>query len=115
VLGAVPAIVYPNDKSRRYVAPLTRELKVSICEPLDVQIPRQLEAVRERVHEDRGRLDRALHSMTCAPQDVRQGGVLRSSAGGSAIAMGDPAHSFIRMARPAAPLMESGGLDSCNE
>ncbi|GAB7540880.1 hypothetical protein CS8_005430 [Cupriavidus sp. 8B] len=56
-----------------------------------------------------GRLDVAIHSITFAPKNDLKGGLLNSSAEGFAQAMDVSCHSFIRMARLAAPLMDEGG------
>lgn len=108
-LGAEVAITYLNDKAKPYVEPLARELESPICEPLDVQEPGQLEAVFGRVEETWGRLDIALHAIAFAPKDDLQGGLLNCSAAGFARAMDVSCHSFLRMARLAAPLMTEGG------
>lgn len=108
-LGADLALTYLNEKARQYVEPLARELEAPIFEPLDVQVAGQLEAVFERIRTVWGRLDIALHSIAFAPKEDLQGGLLKSSAAGFAVAMDVSCHSFIRMARLAAPLMDEGG------
>ena len=108
-LGADLAITYLNDKSRTYVEPLARQLEATILMPLDVAQPGQLEAVFERIDKDWGRLDVLVHSIAWAPKDDLQGGLLNCSADGFAKAMDVSCHSFIRMARLAAPLMSDGG------
>jgi enoyl-[acyl-carrier protein] reductase I len=50
-----------------------------------------------------------LHSIAWAPKDDLQGGLLNCSADGFAKAMDISCHSFVRMARLAAPLMKNGG------
>jgi enoyl-[acyl-carrier protein] reductase I len=108
-LGAELALTYLNDKARPYVEPLARELEAPIFEPLDVQKPGQLEALFERVAKVWGRLDIALHSIAFAPKEDLQGGLLNCSAKGFGVAMDVSCHSFVRMARLAAPLMTEGG------
>jgi enoyl-[acyl-carrier protein] reductase I len=108
-LGAELAITYLNDKARPHVEPLARELEAPIFEPLDVQQAGQLEAVFDRVREVWGRLDIALHSIAFAPKQDLQGGLLDCSAAGFTLAMDVSCHSFVRMARLAAPLMTDGG------
>src|SRR5439155_26202359 len=56
-----------------------------------------------------GRLDILVHSIAWAPKEDLQGGLLDCSADGFAKAMDISCHSFIRMARLAAPLMKDGG------
>jgi enoyl-[acyl-carrier protein] reductase I len=56
-----------------------------------------------------GRLDVLVHSIAFAPKEDLQGGLLGCSAQGFATAMDVSCHSFVRMARLAAPLMTDGG------
>ena len=107
--GADLAITWLNEKSQRYVEPLARELEAAIAAPLDVSIPGQLESVFERIRSQWGRLDILVHSIAFAPKQDLQGGLLDCSAEGFAKAMDISCHSFIRMARLAAPLMTEGG------
>ena len=108
-LGAEVAVTYLNEKARPHVEPLARQLGTTIFVPLDVSIPGQLEAVFERIGRDWGRLDIAVHSIAWAPKDDLQGGLLASIAAGFAKAIDISCHSFVRMARLAAPLMSEGG------
>jgi enoyl-[acyl-carrier protein] reductase I len=108
-LGAELAITYLDKKSRAYVEPLATDLQAPILMPLDVSQPGELEAVFERIDKDWGRLDVLVHSLAWAPKEDLQGGLLDSSAEGFAKAMDISCHSFIRMARLAAPLMKDGG------
>ena len=108
-LGADLALTYLNPKSRPYVEPLARDLDASIFMPLDVSVPGQLEEVFAAIERDWGRLDILVHSIAWAPKDDLQGGLLGCSAEGFAKAIDVSCHSFIRMARLAAPLMNEGG------
>lgn len=108
-LGADLAITYLNDKSRTYVEPLAQQLDASIFLPLDVEQPGQLEAVFEQIEKKWGKLDILVHSIAWAPKDDLQGGLLNCSADGFAKAMDVSCHSFVRMAKLAAPLMLDGG------
>jgi enoyl-[acyl-carrier protein] reductase I len=108
-LGARLAITYLNEKAKDYVAPLAKELGAEILAPLDVSRPGELEAVFERIREQWGRLDLLVHSIAFAPKQDLQGGLLDCSAEGFAKAMDVSCHSFVRMARLAAPLMTEGG------
>jgi enoyl-[acyl-carrier protein] reductase I len=108
-LGAELAITYLNDRARPHVKPLADALEASIFMPLDVSTPGELDAVFETVGRQWGRLDILLHSIAFAPKEDLQGGLLDCSAEGFAKAMDISCHSFIRMARRAAPLMKEGG------
>ena len=108
-LGADLAITYLNEKAKPYVEPLAKTLGAPIFVPLDVSKPGELEAVFAAIREKWGRLDILVHSIAWAPKDDLQGGLLTCSADGFAKAMDISCHSFIRMAKLAAPLMREGG------
>jgi enoyl-[acyl-carrier protein] reductase I len=108
-VGAELAITWLNDKARPHVEPLARDLEASITAPLDVSRPGQLEATFDLVRTRWGRLDILLHSIAFAPKSDLTGGLLNCSAEGFAKAMDISCHSFIRMAKLAAPLMTNGG------
>jgi enoyl-[acyl-carrier protein] reductase I len=107
--GAEIAVTWLNDKARTYVEPLARELDAPITGALDVAMPGQLEAVFDQIRTTWGKLDILVHSIAFAPLDDLRGGLLDCSAEGFAKAMDVSCHSFIRMARLAAPLMTDGG------
>lgn len=108
-LGADLAITHLNAKARPHVAPLAADLGASIFMPLDVSVEGELEAVFDTIGRDWGRLDILVHSIAFAPKEDLQGGLLECSAAGFAKAMDVSCHSFVRMARLAAPLMTEGG------
>jgi len=108
-VGAELAITWLNERARPHVEPLAQNLAASITGPLDVSVPSQLEAIFDRVRSEWGRLDILVHSIAFAPKEDLQGGLLNCSAEGFAKAMDISCHSFIRMAKLAAPLMTDGG------
>jgi enoyl-[acyl-carrier protein] reductase I len=108
-LGADLAITYADDKARPYVEPVAQALDAQIFMPLDASRQDQLDAVFERIGSVWGELDMLVHSIAWAPKEDLQGGLLNCSADGFAKAMDISCHSFVRMARLAAPLMKDGG------
>jgi enoyl-[acyl-carrier protein] reductase I len=108
-LGAELAITYLSERAKSHVKPLADALRASILMPLDVSVPGQLEAVFEAIARQWGRLDILVHSIAFAPKQDLQGGLLDCSAEGFRTAMDVSCHSFVRMARLAAPLMTDGG------
>ncbi len=108
-LGAKLAITYLNEKAKGYVEPLAQNLDASIFMPLDVSQTRELETLFDRIHSEWGKLDILVHSIAWAPKDDLQGGLLNCSAEGFAKAMDISCHSFVRMAKLAAPMMSEGG------
>jgi enoyl-[acyl-carrier protein] reductase I len=108
-LGAELAITYLNDKAKPHVEPLARRLEAPIFLPLNVEQPGELEALFDALKSRWGRLDILVHSIAFAPKEDLQGGLIDCSAEGFKRAMDVSVHSFIRMARLAAPLMKDGG------
>jgi enoyl-[acyl-carrier protein] reductase I len=107
--GADLAITWLNDKARLYVDPLADAVGAEIRLPLNVENPGELEALFSHIKAHWGRLDSIVHSIAFAPKEDLQGGLLDCTAAGFARAMDVSCHSFVRMARLAAPLMTSGG------
>jgi enoyl-[acyl-carrier protein] reductase I len=68
-----------------------------------------LEALFAQIGQRWGKLDSLVHSIAFAPKEDLQGGLLDCSAAGFARAMDVSCHSFVRMAKLAAPLMTDGG------
>jgi enoyl-[acyl-carrier protein] reductase I len=108
-VGAELAVTYLNEKAKPHVQPLADELETSMFMPLDVSKPGELESVFARIEREWNHLDILVHSIAFAPKEDLQGGLLNCSADGFSIAMDISCHSFIRMARLAAPLMKDGG------
>ena len=107
--GAELAVTYLNDKAKKYVEPLARELDAPILMPLDVNAPGQMEAVFERIAKDWGTLDFVVHSIAFSPKDALQGRVVDVSREGFLTTMDVSCWTFIRMAHLAEPLMRKGG------
>ena len=107
--GADLAVTWLNDKARPHVEPLADGLGAQIKVPLNVETPGELEAVFDQIASTWGKLDSLVHSIAYAPREDLQGGLLDCSAEGFARAMDVSCHSFVRMAKLAAPLMRDGG------
>ncbi len=108
-LGANLAVTYLNEKARPYVEPAAAAVDAEIFLPCDVMVPGELESVFAAIRERWGRLDFAVHSIAFAPREDLQGRLVDSSADGFGLAMNVSAHSFLRMAQLAEPLMTEGG------
>jgi len=108
-LGAELAVTYLNEKAKKYVEPLARELNAPIFMPLDVQVPGQMEAVFERIEREWGELDFAVHSIAFSPKEALHGRVIDVGRDGFLATMDVSCWSFMRMAHLAEPLMKNGG------
>ena len=107
--GADLAVTYLNDKAKPYVQPVAEAVGAGIFMPLDVEADGQLDAVFDAIEQRWGRLDFLLHSIAYCPIEDLHGRVVDCSREGFARAMDISAHSFVRMARRAEPLMQEGG------
>ncbi|TFW13198.1 enoyl-ACP reductase FabI [Duganella callida] len=107
--GAELALTYLNEQAEAHVRPLAQALDSALLLPCDVRVAGQLEAVFARLGAHWGKLDFLLHAIAYAPRDDLHGRLLDCSAEGFALAMDVTCHSFLRMARLAAPLMTDGG------
>jgi enoyl-[acyl-carrier protein] reductase I len=107
--GADVAITYLNDKARPHVEPLAQAVESPLFLPLDVSRPGDIDALFKRIKKEWGQLDILVHSIASAKKEDIKGGLIDCSAEGFAMAMDISVHSFIRMAKLAAPLMKDGG------
>src|ERR1700742_1325135 len=108
-LGADLAVTYLNDRAKKHVEPLAKELEAPIFMPLDVNIEGQMELVFERIKQDWGQLDFLLHSIAFSPKDALHGRVIDVGRDGFLKTMDVSCWSFMHMARLAEPLMKRGG------
>lgn len=107
--GAEVAVTYLNDKAKKFVEPLAKELEAPIFMPLDVNAPGQMEAVFKRIEKEWGQLDFVVHSIAFSPKDALGGRVTDCSREGFLTTMDVSCWTFIRMAHLAEPLMRKGG------
>src|ERR1700754_1782874 len=108
-LGAELAVTYLNDKAKKFVEPLARELKAPIVMPLDVGVEGQMEAVFERIAKEWGQLDFLVPSIAFSPKEALGGRVVDVPREGFLPTMDVSCWTFMRMAHLAEPLMKNGG------
>ena len=108
-LGAELAITYLNEKAKKFVAPLAKELDAPIFMPLNVNASGELEAVFQRIEDEWGTLDFLVHSIAFSPKETLCGRVVDSPRDGFAATMDVSCWTFMRMAHLAEPLMKNGG------
>jgi enoyl-[acyl-carrier protein] reductase I len=108
-LGAELAVTYLNDRAKKHVEPLAKELEAPILMPLDVNTEGQTEQVFERIEKEWGRLDFLLHSIAFSPKEALHGRVVDVQRDGFLKTMDVSCWSFMRMAHLAEPLMKNGG------
>ena len=107
--GAELAVTYLNDKAKKFVEPLARELEAPILMPLDVSVAGQMESVFKRIDDEWGELDFLVHSIAFSPKEALCGRVTDVPRDGFLTTMDVSCWTFIRMAHLAEPLMRKGG------
>lgn len=97
-----------NKKAHDAVEPLAKEvdLPLAIC---NVEDESELNDLFNQVSSQFGRLDFLIHSIAWAPLEELHGRVIDTSPDGFSRAMNISCHSFARIAKLFAPLMNSGG------
>jgi len=108
-LGADLAVTYLNDRAKKHVEPLAKELEAPIFLPLDVMAEGQMEQVFEYIKKEWGQLDFLLHSIAFSPKEALHGRVIDVGRDGFLKTMDVSCWSFLRMAHLAEPLMKRGG------
>jgi enoyl-[acyl-carrier protein] reductase I len=98
-LGAELAVTYLNEKAKKFVEPLARELEAPILMPLDVTKEGETEAVFERIKKEWGKLDFFVHSIAFSPKDTLRGRVVDVPRDGFLATMDISCWTFIRMAQ----------------
>src|SRR5436853_6089688 len=86
-LGAELAITYLNERAKKHVEPLAKELEAPIFMPLDVNAEGETERVFERIKKDWGQLDFLLHSIAFSPKEALHGRVVDVQLAGFLITM----------------------------
>ena len=107
--GAELAVTYLNEKARPHVEPIAREVGAELFLPCDMRTEGELKGVFDQIQEAWGELDFVLHAIAFAPKEDLHARVTDCSRAGFAQAMDVSAHSFIRVAHYAEPLMTRGG------
>ena len=97
-LGADLAVTYLNERAKKHVEPLAKELEAPIFMPLDVNAEGETERVFERIKKDWGQLDFLLHSIAFALPDDLKRDTIETSRAGFKLAMEISAYSLIALA-----------------
>lgn len=108
-LGATNAIAYLNEKTKKFVEPLAREIHAQIFEPCDFTVQGELESMIDKVRKHWGTLDFVVFSCASAPKDEIKRPLLLASEEGMIEALRVSSFPLVHIARLVAPLMQEGG------
>jgi len=107
--GAELAFTYLNDALKKRVEPIAKELGSNKVYPLDVSKPEELEALKDSLEKDFGKIDFIVHSVAYAPKEALDGRFVNTSKEAFNIAMEISVFSLIDLTRVLLPLMNEGG------
>ena len=107
--GAELAFTYLNDALKKRVEPIAKELGSDKIYPLDVSKPEELEALKESIEKDFGKIDFFVHSVAYAPKEALDGRFVNTTKEAFNIAMDISVFSLIELTKTLLPLMNDGG------
>lgn len=107
--GAQLLFNYQNDRLKENVEELAATMPGAKAFPCDVGDDAQIEALRQQVQKEFGRLDFLVHSVAFAPREELTGQFVDTTRKGFATALDVSAYSLVAVTRAAVPLMTEGG------
>ncbi|WP_456470739.1 enoyl-ACP reductase FabI [Caminibacter sp.] len=106
--GADIILTYQNDKLKKRVEKVADELDVKNIYPLDVSNPEEIEALKEAIEKDYGKIDFLVHSVAYAPREALDGKFIDTTKDAFNIAMEISVYSLIEVVQKLEPVLNDG-------
>ncbi len=106
--GADVILTYQNEKLQKRVQKVADELGVNNIYPLDVSKPEEIDALKEAIEKDYGKIDFLVHSVAFAPREALDGKFIDTSKEAFNIAMEISVYSLIEVVQKLEPIMNDG-------
>ncbi len=106
--GADLILTYQNDKLKKRVEKVADELGVENIYPLDVSKPEEIEALKEAIEKDYGKIDFLVHSVAYAPREALDGKFIDTTKEAFNIAMEISVYSLIEVVQKLEPVLNDG-------
>jgi len=106
--GAELILTYQNDKLKTRVEKVANELEVKNIYPLDVSKPEEIEALKEAIEKDYGKIDFLVHSVAFAPREALDGKFIDTKKEAFNIAMEISVYSLIEIVQKLQPVLNDG-------
>jgi enoyl-[acyl-carrier protein] reductase I len=106
--GADIILTYQNDKLKKRVEKVADELDVKNIYPLDVTKPEEIEALKEAIEKDYGKIDFLVHSVAFAPREALDGKFIDTTKEAFNIAMEISVYSLIEVVQKLEPVLNDG-------
>ena len=106
--GAELILTYQNDKLKKRVEKVADELGVKNIYPLDVSNPQEIDALKEAIEKDYGKIDFLVHSVAFAPREALDGKFIDTTKEAFNIAMEISVYSLIEVVQKLEPVLNDG-------
>ncbi len=106
--GADLILTYQNDKLKKRVEKVADELGVENIYPLDVSKPEEIDALKEAIEKDYGKIDFLVHSVAFAPREALDGKFIDTTKEAFNIAMEISVYSLIEVVQKLEPVLNDG-------
>ena len=106
--GAEIILTYQNEKLQKRVEKVANELDVKNIYPLDVTKVEEIDALKEAIEKDYGKIDFLVHSVAFAPREALDGKFIDTSKEAFNIAMEISVYSLIEVVQKLEPVMNDG-------
>jgi len=106
--GADLILTYQNDKLKKRVEKVAEELEVKNIYPLDVTKPEEIDALKEAIEKDYGKIDFLVHSVAFAPREALDGKFINTSKEAFRIAMDISVYSLIEVVQKLESVLNDG-------
>jgi len=106
--GAELILTYQNDKLKPRVEKVANELDVKNIYPLDVSNPSEIEALKDSIEKEYGKIDFLVHSVAFAPRDALDGKFIDTTKEAFNIAMEISVYSLIEVVQKLEPVLNDG-------
>ena len=106
--GAEIILTYQNEKLQKRVEKVANELDVKNIYPLDVTKVEEIDALKEAIEKDYGKIDFLVHSVAFAPREALDGKFIDTSKEAFNIAMEISVYSLIEVVQKLEPIMNDG-------
>ncbi|MDR2906034.1 MAG: enoyl-ACP reductase FabI [Helicobacteraceae bacterium] len=106
--GAEFAMTYLNAQFEKRIAPIAEELGCKHIYRLDINEASEIEAVRESIAKDFGKIDFVVHAVAFAPKEALSGRFVETTKEAFNVAMTTSVYSFIEVAQKLLPVLNKG-------
>jgi len=106
--GAELILTYQNDKLKKRVEKVADELGVKNIYPLDVTKSEEIDALKDAIEKDYGKIDFLVHSVAFAPREALDGKFINTSKEAFNIAMEISVYSLIEVVQKLESVLNDG-------